>query len=243
MSSVVDHYTQHLGPVYTWMAGGFDSALQRGAAEIDALNLARPAGATAVDLGAGFGMHAIPLARLGYKVVAIDSCAALLDDLRSHSGDLPIEAIDGDMLAFGRYVNARPQLILCMGDTLTHLPDRAAVSRLIADVAAALVPGGHFVVSFRDYSRELEGDKRFIPVRSDAHRIFTCFLEYSAAQVTVHDLLHERDAGEQWKLQVSSYTKLRLPPEWVSSEFELAGFAVRREAGLSGMVRLVGQYL
>jgi SAM-dependent methyltransferase len=174
--------------------------------------------------------------------VAIDSCAALLADLRSQASGLNVEVIDGDMLAFGRYVNARPQLVLCMGDTLTHLPDRATVSRLVADVAAALVPGGHFVVSFRDYSNALEGDKRFIPVRSDEHRIFTCFLEYAAAQVTVHDLLHER-AGQQWKLRVSSYTKLRLPPEWIISEFELAGFAVRREAGLSGMVRLVGQHL
>ena len=239
MPSVVDHYAQHLGPVYTWMAGGLQSALERGAGEIDALDLPPTAGATAVDLGAGFGMHAIPLARRGYTVVAIDSCAPLLDDLRRQSSGLNVEVIDGDMLAFGRYLNSRPRLILCMGDTLTHLPDKPAVSRLIADAAAALTAGGHLVVSFRDYTIALTGDQRFIPVRSDAQRIFTCFLEYSATQVTVHDLLHERDQ-QQWRLQVSSYSKLRLAPEWVISEFELAGFAVRREAGLSGMVRLVG---
>jgi hypothetical protein len=30
-------------------------------------------------------------------------------------------------------------------------------------------------------------DQRFIPVRADEVRILTCFLEYHAAHVTVHD--------------------------------------------------------
>ena len=32
-----DHYSDHLGPVYTWMLGDIDAALSRSAAELDAL--------------------------------------------------------------------------------------------------------------------------------------------------------------------------------------------------------------
>ena len=37
MSSVTEHYATHLGPVYTWMAGGVEAAIARGAKEIEAL--------------------------------------------------------------------------------------------------------------------------------------------------------------------------------------------------------------
>ena len=70
MVSVAEHYEQHLGPIYVWMAGGVEAALKTGSDDIEALDLAPVGDAVAVDLGAGFGMHAIPLARRGYRVVA-----------------------------------------------------------------------------------------------------------------------------------------------------------------------------
>jgi 2-polyprenyl-3-methyl-5-hydroxy-6-metoxy-1,4-benzoquinol methylase len=102
--SVVDHYASHLAPVYAWMAGGIDAALERGADEVGALNLSPAPGAIAVDLGAGFGMHAIPLARLGYRILAIDSSAELLDELRAGTGVLPIDVVIDDLSAFRRLV-------------------------------------------------------------------------------------------------------------------------------------------
>ena len=84
-------------------------------------------------------------------------------------------------------------LVVCMGDTLTHLPDRSVVETLVQDAASALGNEGVFIASFRDYaSVELQGASRFIPVRSDARRILTAFLEYEGEIVRVHDLLYER---------------------------------------------------
>jgi len=125
-----------------------------------------------------------------------------------------------------------------MGDTLTHLPCLEAVESLLTEVAVALNAAGRFVLTFRDYSSALTGDKRFIAVRSDADRILTCFLEYGAELVTVHDLLHERD-GIQWKLKVSSYPKLRLAPDWVADKLASHGLQVTRLPGPGGMVCLV----
>ncbi|MFL1528905.1 hypothetical protein [Pseudomonas sp. O230] len=72
MAAVADHYETHLAPVYLWMAGGFDAAVSRGEAEIEAVLPNLASGTTAIDLGAGFGMHTIPLARRGCSVVAAD---------------------------------------------------------------------------------------------------------------------------------------------------------------------------
>lgn len=238
MATVIEHYEKHLAPVYLWMAGGFDPAVARGQAELDAVLPLETSGLNAVDLGAGFGMHAIPLARRGYSVLAIDTSSLLLDELRRQALDLPIRAVVGDLARFDDHLRDGADVVLCMGDTLTHLPDETAVETLFARVCGALRPGGRFVTTFRDYTSPLPDVKRFIPVRSDADRILTCFLEYGAGHVDVHDVLHERDGGS-WRMTVSSYRKLRLSPQWVADALSAAGLASRLEPGPSGMVRAI----
>lgn len=78
MTTVTEHYEKHLAPVYVWMAGGADAALEAGTTEIEALNLPLHEGSVVFDLGAGFGVHSIPLARLGARVTAIDTSTELL---------------------------------------------------------------------------------------------------------------------------------------------------------------------
>lgn len=240
MLSVTEHYENHLAPIYVWMAGGLDAAIARGQAEVDAVCPRPPKAQLAVDLGAGFGMHAIPLANLGYSVLAIDNSETLLKVLDGHVGTRAIRTVKDDLLAFKRHLDAPAGLIVCMGDTLTHLPDRQAVQALFDHVAGSLEDGGTFIVTFRDYAAPLIGSKRFIPVRSDADRILTCFLEYDESAVTVHDIIQER-IGAEWQLRVSAYRKLRLPSEWVARALEAKGLQVRKEQGLAGMVRLIAK--
>jgi len=238
MAAVTEHYAMHLGPVYAWMAGGVEAAIARGAKEIETLGLLPRLTGQAVDLGAGFGMHSIPLARRGFSVLAIDSCGELLQTLRQEAGDLPIRTVEGDLLAFGRHLDGLSEIVLCMGDTLTHLPDFATVNALFDSAARQLCAGGKLVLTFRDYSTPLRGEQRFIPVRSDAGRILTCVLEYEDQHVVVQDLLHEFD-GTVWRQRVSSYRKLRIEPSMVVAALESLGFTVQRSAGVAGMICLV----
>ena len=238
MHSVADHYRSHLAPVYAWMSGGFDAAIARGETEIGAILPDLSKGSRAVDLGCGFGMHSIPLARRGCTVLALDSSSYLVEQLKAHAGTLPITAVEDDLLAFQQYLGRPADVILCMGDTLTHLPDREAALQLFTLAAASLRPGGTFIATFRDYTQALVGNGRFIPVKSDADRILTCFLEYAADHVDVRDLLHERH-GDVWQLSVSTYRKLRLDPQWISTSLRERGFSVRTEPGVAGMIRII----
>lgn len=237
MSSVVEHYERLLAPVYSWMVGGADAAFALGQSDLAPV-LRR--GQFAIDLGAGFGMHTVPLARAGWRVLAIDSSRVLIHELAAFADGLAVNAHCGDLLRFTEHLSLgeRADLILCMGDTLTHLEradDVGALSRL---VAACLAPGGRFVATFRDYTCLPSGDARFIPVRADEHRILTCFLEECDGFVRVHDVLHERAFGV-WTTRVSSYRKRRLAPEAVRRMFLAAGLRATVEPGPRGMVRLV----
>lgn len=237
MAQVQQHYDLHLGPIYSWMLG--DAAMASARAELQQPVFQSLQKGLAVDLGAGPGTHAVALAEMGFSVLAIDACEELLKELRWNARSLPVRAVNADLLGFRIHCDAPVRVVVCMNDTLTHLPSRSAVGYLLQDVRAALAPGGVFVATFRDYvTAPLSGGGRFIPVRSDNDKILTCFLEYLDDIVMVHDVLHSRsDAG--WSMKVSAYPKLRLDPNWVQMKLRELGFDARLEPGARGMVRLV----
>jgi hypothetical protein len=149
------------------------------------------------------------------------------------------------MLRIGDFVGAETDLgladvIVCMGDTITHLESKEDVGRLLGVVIDALAVGGRFVVSYRDLSVEATGVDRFIPVHGDEERVMTCFLEFDRPEsVMVHDLVYRRD-GARWALEKSCYRKLRLAVGWMLQAMTDAGFAVER--GRAGrLIRLVGR--
>ncbi len=240
LSTVEQHYERHLAPVYQWMAGGWEMGLARGESDLSGVLPADLSGRTAVDLGAGIGMHSVPLAGRGCRVLAVDTSAQLLRTLRLHGKGLPIRTVQADMRSLQSLVKAPADIILCMGDTITHLPDLPSIEALLRQIAALLAREGVFVTTFRDYTVEPSGSKRFIPVGSDANRILTCFLEYTQERVNVHDLLHERD-GEAWKLSVSGYEKVRVSPAWVREVLSACGLCTVMEAGGGGMARVVAR--
>jgi SAM-dependent methyltransferase len=239
MASVREHYDVHLGPIYGWMLGDFSTAKEAARTELQAVGLYEGAGGAAIDLGAGVGAHAIALAEAGYSVTALDTCAQLLEELRGHGGNRAIRCVHDDLLHLRHHCDVPVDVIVCMGDTLTHVASMSSVEQLFEEISEALRPAGIFVATFRNYeARALEGVGRFIPVRQDHRRILTCFLEYGETTVTVYDLLHERaDAG--WTVRVSSYSKLRLSPEWAQSKLTRLGLVARLEGGPNGMIRLV----
>lgn len=244
MASVKEHYDSHLAPLYTWMRGGAAEPRRQFTALLRELSL-RPtrADATALDLGAGSGFQSLPLAAAGYTVTAIDLSELLCAELAREAAAelLPVHVVRGDMCDLARHApSPAPEVIVCMGDTLTHLATLDQVARLIADSAAALAPGGHLILSFRDYTTARLGADRFIPVRSDAERIFTCFLEYGPTHVTVHDIVHTR-IGETWTQTVSVFEKVRLAPASVRAQLLAAGLALVRDDYAGGLATFIAR--
>ncbi|MET8360631.1 class I SAM-dependent methyltransferase [Micromonospora sp. NPDC005171] len=238
------HYDGFLADHYTWMFGApYPDLVEEQLGALRQAGVGEPNGTgLAVDLGCGSGFQSVALARMGYQtVLAVDSSAKLLAELELHASDhRAIRVIHDDLSQVAANLPAGTvELAVCMGDTLTHLPDRRAVTQLFGDLSAALAPGGRVVLSFRDLTTSLTGTSRFIPVRADADSILTCFLEYEPDVVTVHDLLHQRSGQQEWTLSASSYRKLRIAPEWVTDHLTEAGFRDVRQAPAPRRMTLV----
>lgn len=239
MNTVKEHYDQQLADIYSWMAGGFETVTERNRVFLRQIEIDKLPRGLAIDLGAGSGFQSVPLAEFGFSVVAVDFSSALLTELRERAGNLSIQTIQDNILNFCKHIDQPAQVIVCMGDTLTHLESLDAVKTLFMDAARVLGKGGMLVLTFRDYvSTELRNEQRFIPVQSDESKIFTCFLEYHNDFVEVFDLLYRKE-GEQWKLKVSSYPKLRLDRGWVENQLLENRLAVVRSELTNGMIKIV----
>ncbi len=247
MSNVAKHYEQLLAEHYVWMFGvPFEQKVteQKDLLEqvVGDLPAARRSG-TAVDLGSGPGFQSIALAALGYSpVIAVDSSHELLQELQARKGSYDIETREADITKLDSVSFAESaSVIVCMGDTLTHLPAKESVQKLFGDVLEKLAPGGVFVLSYRDLTGELAGIDRFVPVQADDTRIMTCFLEYKSSEaVTVNDLVYVRGEGG-WNLSKSSYEKLRLGSSWVTDALRNAGFTLRHEGPAGRLLMAVAQ--
>jgi SAM-dependent methyltransferase len=241
MNTAKDHYDQQLASVYSWMSGTTEVAIQHNHDLFRQLDIDSTPRGLAVDLGSGSGFQSIPLAEIGFSVMAVDFCAALLSELSERANDLPIRTIHDDILNFPQYVQEPAQLIVCMGDTLTHLESLSSVQSLLSNIGRVLTTNGKLILTFRDYvSVELQGTQRFIPVRSDESTIFTCFLEYHEDVVEVYDLLYRKE-GDRWSLNTSSYPKLRIDKNWLCEQLEKSELQVIRNEINNGMICIVAQ--
>ncbi len=99
-------------------------------------------GDAVLDLGCGPGRHALPLARAGLEVTAIDTSAELLDQLRRSAAleQLEIEALQADMRDF--CLAEAYDAVLVMWTSFGYFEGEAEHEQVLQNIASSLRPGG-----------------------------------------------------------------------------------------------------
>ena len=241
MASVEEHYEDLLARHYTWMRGDFGSRTREYRGFFERAGISPQLGGKALDLGAGSGFQSAALADLGFAVLAVDSSEVLLEELRTRAGGREVRPVLGDMRDPRAYADEGPfEVAVCMGDTLPHLRSHEEIEALFGDVRGALEDGGTLVLEFRDYTAELKGADRAIPVRMEDDRIMATFLEYEAEHVNVHDMVFERGANG-WAMRKSTYAKLRLGADAVLDLLERDGFRVVSRGEEKGFTKIIAR--
>ncbi|HLP10708.1 MAG TPA: class I SAM-dependent methyltransferase [Flavobacteriales bacterium] len=231
---VKEHYETHLGEFYSWMAGDFGVKQNEFYNFLHANNIFPSGTGMALDLGSAHGIQSSALAKAGFTVRAVDFNDQLLKELKENCINLPVACFEDDIRNVKAYKDLKPELIICWGDTLTHLDNKKEVFQFLDDCAASLNENGKLLLSFRDYSTQLEGPARFIPVAADESRILTCFLEYDTERVTVTDLLHQKNQGK-WTQKASSYKKVRVSPTETTEQLHKAGLTIMLNTEINRM--------
>lgn len=150
-------YGRSFADVYDeWYADAFDTD----GAVAAIVDLA--GGAAVLELGAGTGRLAIPLAVTGLEVVALDASVEMLDRLRDNDRAGLVEPVLADMSDFARSMATRRfGAVVCACNTILNLSDEVAVASCLADAAAVLEPGGVVVIE-----AVVPADPADVPTRS-----------------------------------------------------------------------------
>jgi SAM-dependent methyltransferase len=115
-------------------------------------NLARAVDGPVLELGAGSGRVAVPLAESGFEVVGIDNSPTMLDQARRRVAEAEplrgkLQLIEGDMTSFA--LEKRFGLVLVAANTFQHLLTTREQAACLDCVARHLLPGGIFAMSIR----------------------------------------------------------------------------------------------
>jgi len=236
--TVKEHYDNHLGHFYSWMAGDFSSKVTEFQQFLIEQKLLPQSSKIAIDLGAGHGIQTAALAKSGYSVKAIDFSSRLLDELTGNTEGLNVETFNTDIRGVDKFSVFNPELIVCCGDTIAHLDSELEIAQFIAAISKVLINGGKLLISFRDYSIELTGNNRFIPVKSDGNRILTCIVDYRPEYVVVTDLLYEKN-GNSWEQKLSTYRKVRVTSDKIVKIIKQTNMKIQFNKAVSGMITII----
>jgi SAM-dependent methyltransferase len=141
-----------------WYAGFFDDDYlrifapelpeERTAAEVNAVvrRLGLAPGARLLDLCCGQGRHAVPLARLGYRVTGLDLSRRLLARAARQAGAAgqPVGLVEADMRRLP-FADASFDAVVNLFNAFGYLEDDAQDELVLGEVARVLAPGGRFL--------------------------------------------------------------------------------------------------
>lgn len=238
--SVQLHYERLLGDVFAWMVSVSSDPYDRAQSWLEARGLLGYQ--RYLDLGAGFGAHVRPLAEAGKRVTAVDFNPSLLAQLRENTREhaAQVEVVEGDLVDYLEAADDEWDVVLCVGDTLSHLEQPERVQRLLHAAGARTSRNGRIALAYRDLTHPPpQGTERFIPVAQDDHRTMHCLLEaLDDDHMRITDIVTEL-TPEGPRTQVSDYQKLRLAPDTVSAWAAAAGLEPVRDTRDRGLVSQV----
>jgi SAM-dependent methyltransferase len=174
-----------------------------------------PLGSRILDVGAGTGRAAIPFARKGYTVVAVDPAQAMLASLRQKADNARVRAVvgDGTHLPFA----TRSFDAAVIARLLYLVPDWR---RLLLETLRVLRPGSPL---FHEWGNGSEGDD-WVQIREEARAIAQIPCEPDAP-VTMREFLGRIESGEcsyTWKLPASLHARcVAALLEWAQARFDL----------------------
>ena len=139
--------------------GAFAAAAHEVAACVGLAGLTGPS--DVLDMPCGPGRHALPLARVGHRVVAVDRTRAYLDELRAADDpEHSLEVVEADMREFVR--PAAFDLALLLYNSLGYFESPDEDRRVLENLWTSLRPGATLVIDL--LPRELM-TRLFEPVR------------------------------------------------------------------------------
>jgi glycine/sarcosine N-methyltransferase len=112
-----------------------------------------PTNTKCLDLAAGTGFHSVLLRSLGCSVVAVDGSLEMLEIAKKNAikYENSIDFIHSDWCHLNEKIKTRFDFVFCLGNSFTHIFDKASRRKIASIFSSLLVPGGFLVIDQRNY--------------------------------------------------------------------------------------------
>jgi SAM-dependent methyltransferase len=116
----------------------------------------------ALDLCCGPGRYAVPLARKGFQVTAVDRSAFLLNEARNRAAaaGVDIAFVEHDMRSFVRPSSF--DVVLSLGNSFGYFDDRDDDLRVLTAIHNNLKPGGRLIIDITCKEREARTSRDYV---------------------------------------------------------------------------------
>ncbi len=140
---------------YKELSRYYDIIFKTGKSQMALIQSLLISGSRILDIGSGTGTYSIPLARLGYRMVALDNDQDMIERLRekAKAHNLDIESFARDMMGLDDLIEDKYDGILCIGNTLPHLSSISEVQAFLKVVFNKLDTDGILILQTVNYDR------------------------------------------------------------------------------------------
>ena len=197
-----------------------------------------PAPKTILDLGCASGELAIALSKAGHIVTGMDlnkemiqkavvkaKAENIVDGGGSPAGKAVFKV--GDMTECGSLFSAESfNTVLCLGNTLVHLKDKAAIKEFLRDLRVLIKPKGKLIIQILNYAFILRYQPARLPDIETPRVIFKRRYEYfpDGERVEFITTILEKQTGRVFEDGVILYC---LTPVALSQYLEEEGFYLK----------------
>ncbi len=120
-----------------------------------------------LDASCRAGAQAIPLAQMGFEVVAAEASNGMLAKAQETAAQFNvadrIRFVQSDLIELPRRVSPPFDALVSKGNALPHLTEDTEIETALHGFFTLLRPGGMLVIGMRDFSQFMEDRPRFIP--------------------------------------------------------------------------------
>jgi SAM-dependent methyltransferase len=191
---------------------------------------------TAVDAGSGTGFHALLLAQLGVRVTAVDLSGNMLARLREHAAEmgLPVATLQAPFAELPAHVKEPVDAVVCLGNSLAHLPSPEELARALESFARITRPGGILFAQLMNYERILSSRTRVLSVREESGTVFVRFYDFLGETIRFNVMRILRAATKP-EAEISSMMLRPVLLEELRRHLEESGFTNVRAYGSVAM--------
>jgi len=190
--------------------------------------------ASVLDAACGTGRHAVEFARWGLRAAGADLSPAMIERARAASRAAGVD-VTWAVAGFGRLAAAFPEevgafgAVTCVGNSLPHLADDAALDRALADMARMLRPGGVLVVQDRNYDRVLAERARFMPIAARGtpgdETLFLRITDFLGDDRLAFTIVKLRSAAGAWSCEAATTPLRAIERATLERSLSRAGFS------------------